>query len=1691
MKKTFVLFLLLTLCAATFAQGKIQLRSIDKAECVKSDYQSLKATFSFSGLEANERMTPRGAFSALAMSNTVIGGNEGDPEIPVVNELIAIPFGATPSIRVTHFSVTDYSLDEYGIHTLVPRQPSLRKDQKPEEAPFVYNAAAYQTRVLASEPKAVVSVEGVMRGVQLGKMTIEPVSYNPASNTLRVFNDIEVEVRFEGADAQATEKRLIDTYSPYFDVIYKQLFNGRAVLDAYTDHPDLYTTPVKMMVITTSTYANSEAFQSWLTWKKQKGIYVEVFTTAQTGTTSSSIKSFIQTQYNQNHPTFLVIVGDTDAITYSLSSSTTSKVTDLYYSSVDGDIFPDLFLSRMPVSSTTELGNLLSKILTYEQYTMADPSYLDNVLLIAGSDATWNPRVGQPTINYAADNYFNTAHGFNHVYKYLSSYTNCYSNMNTGIGFANYTAHGGETGWSGPSFSVSDANSLTNNDKYFWAMGNCCLAANWGYNGTCLAEALLRSANKGAFGYIGSCPETYWWEDYYFGVGATTVINTTPAMSATQTGAYDGMFMDDMYNTLNSVPYLGNVAVTYAHANNFTGSVSDTYYWEAYHCLGDGSVMPYHVNPTTNTVSHASTLGFGLSSFTVSADPGSYVALTKDNEILGVAQVGSTGIVDVPITPVNTLGEVLVVVTRNQRQPYMQTIQCVSLDGAFVSVDSFTPTSAHVGDNTDLSITFKNLGTQATTGTTTVTLTPGSTNVTVVAGTKTFGALASNATTTVSGFRFRINEGVADGTPVTLHYTAVNGSDTWEGNLIITAQEAILEYQGMTWNGSFTPGETLTLSATFKNTGHYQATNSAITLSTTSSYVTINTPSVTAGTLEVGQVVTYDFSVTIDANCPETAQLPVTFTMTANGGLSAQGTETLKNSCLLYFNLSDSYGDGWNGATLTVSFSDGSPSQGLTIASGSSASYTLEVGNGVHVTLTWGQGSYDSECSFTVSYEGDFIIYQSSGTPSAGVLYQFDCNCAILSQSFIITATSSNPSLGTVSGGGEFSFGQTCTLTATPAEGYHFTGWTQNGQLVSSDNPYSFIVNSDMDLTGNFAQGLVIGSGTATNSNLPSYNYYNYSLTEQIYTASELGAAGNITAISFYNAGAEKTRSYDIYLKATTKSTFSGSTDWIAVNSSNKVFSGSVTMTPNTWTLISFDTPFEYDGNTNLVLVVDDNTGAYTSSPHMTCRVFDAASQAIRIYDDNTNFNPSSPSSYNGTVLGVKNQLTISKEAATPHYIINVSMSPAGAGTVTGGGTYNEGATVTLTATPATDFEFTGWEENGNIVSNSPTYTFTAQVNRNIVATFVQIFHQTQTLPEGWEWFSSYLEIGGHEGLLQLEQALTGNGSSIVSQANGFAIFNGTQWSGSLQSLSLEQMYQINNQGGGGLSLSGTLAQPENHPITLHPGWNWIGYPMNENMSVNTALANYTPHDNDIIKSRELFSTYISGYGWWGGLNVLHAGEGFMYRSTATDNTTLVYHAGARIPAENESADLHWTPVSSPFVNNATLMLTLDETVLSLSEDIEIGAFVGGECRGSAKMLYVEPAGRYMAFLTVYGELTDELSFMVRQGENTYLANERVEYADNLVLGSVKTPFTLSINPIKQLTVYPNPVSVNTAFRMELPSDIDLSDCRLEVYNALGVMVRAERYNASGIQGLSKAGVYTLKVTDINGNTVIGRLIVQ
>ena len=87
------------------------------------------------------------------------------------------------------------------------------------------------------------------------------------------------------------------------------------------------------------------------------------------------------------------------------------------------------------------------------------------------------------------------------------------SDISDGVGFYNYTAHCGSSGWFDPSFSSADVPGLQNDNEFGLMIGNCCQSNKFD-EPICFGEALLRANNKGAVGYIGGSNNTYWDEDF-------------------------------------------------------------------------------------------------------------------------------------------------------------------------------------------------------------------------------------------------------------------------------------------------------------------------------------------------------------------------------------------------------------------------------------------------------------------------------------------------------------------------------------------------------------------------------------------------------------------------------------------------------------------------------------------------------------------------------------------------------------------------------------------------------------------------------------------------------------------------------------------------------------------------------------------------------------------------------------------------------------------------------------------------------------------------------------------------------------------------------------------------------------------------------------------------------------------------
>ncbi len=153
---------------------------------------------------------------------------------------------------------------------------------------------------------------------------------------------------------------------------------------------------------------------------------------------------------------------------------------------------------------------------------------------------------------------------------------------------------------------------------------------------------------------------------------------------------------------------------------------------------------------------------------------------------------------------------------------------------------------------------------------------------------------------------------------------------------------------------------------------------------------------------------------------------------------------------------------------------------------------------------------------------------------------------------------------------------------------------------------------------------IITGSGSETNAYMPSSVNYNYTISQQIYLASELGvSSGNITSYAFKTAkdlGTTITRTYEVYMMNTDKTSFSNGSDWVKVNANNLVFSGDITFSAkDKWTKIEFDTPFKYEDGKNIVLCINDVTGSMSSGSAMTYYTYAASNRVLYARQDGAN----------------------------------------------------------------------------------------------------------------------------------------------------------------------------------------------------------------------------------------------------------------------------------------------------------------------------------------------------------------------------------------------------------------------------------------------------------------------------------------
>lgn len=679
----------------------------------------LKFHSSLNEFSVLEVKTKAGIFGQISIEDYGFSMEEGKPQLPVMKHLIEIPYGCEVEVSFYEQKIRKIKLTDFGINfPILPAQPSVSKQtDNPDDLDFIFDSLTYSSNdFFAFEPVKVVDL-GILRGVRLARLEISPFRYNPVTSEMEILYELDAEILFTNADLMNTESEKARVLSPWFEGLFEQLINYKMpenrqlILDA----------PQTFIIVSAPMF--QAALQPFIQWKTKKGFKViEAYTNnPSVGTTTTSIKAYLKNFY-LNPPagvfpqSFVLFVGDVAQIP-AFNGTTATHITDLYYCEYTNDKLPEAFYGRFSANNLTELQPQIDKTLEYEQYLMPDPSFLNEVVMVTGDDASHELTWGNGQINYGTQNYFNAAHGLtSHTYLQPEPSGGNYStkiiqNVSSGVAYANYTAHCGVTGWSNPSFSNSNVASLQNAHQYPLMVGNCCQSNSFG--STCFGETLLRAAGKGALGYIGGTNYTYWDEDYWWGVGFKTV-TANPAYNVTKLGAYDRTFHDkpgittnDWFITQGQMVSAGNLAVTQS------GSGLTNYYWEIYHLMGDPSVMIYFSQPPEIMATYPANMPLTAETFAVTTEPYAYVAISKNGFLHGAAVADVSGLAQVSLLPITEPGTAEIVITKQNRKPHFGTVeietgvpttQIISLPAGWSGISTYL-----IPDNSNPEILFQSI----------------------------------------------------------------------------------------------------------------------------------------------------------------------------------------------------------------------------------------------------------------------------------------------------------------------------------------------------------------------------------------------------------------------------------------------------------------------------------------------------------------------------------------------------------------------------------------------------------------------------------------------------------------------------------------------------------------------------------------------------------------------------------------------------------------------------------------------------------------------------------------------------------------------------------------------------------------------------------------------------------------------
>ncbi len=791
---------------------------------------------------------------------------KGSPDLPKLTSSVIIPDKARMEVKIV-----STSFKEYTGHSIAPSKGNLYRDVDPSTVPFTYGEV-YDKNAFFPGKIAELRDPHIIRDFRGQTVLVYPVQYNPVTQTLRVYEEITIEVTMadnNGINLLHRGKE-VDKVVQEFGRIYDHHFiNYHSALNRYTpvdEHGN-------MLIISYGSFIPN--IQPLVDWKKMTGTPVEVVDVATIGG-SSQIKSYIANYYNTNGLTFVLLVGDAAQVPTSQSNGDSDN--DYTYV-VGNDHYPDLFIGRFSAENTNHVDIQVNRTIEYEKNPDLNFDWYTRGIGIAsnqgpGDDGEYdyehirniNTDLLNFTYTYCAE-LFDGSQGGNDDPGNPSP-SQVAAEINTGSSIINYTGHGSTTSWSTSGFSNSDVNNLTNEHMWPFIWSVACVNGNF-VGTTCFAEAWLRAENNGN-------PT---------GAVATLMSTINQSWDPPMCG------QDEMVDVLVET-YPDNIKRTFAaismhgcmQMNDEYGSGGDemTDTWTVF---GDPSVMVRTAFPQNMTVSYNPNIFIGSTSFTVQCDAeGGVACLTENGEILAAAFVNG-GEATLTFPQLNQPTTLELTITGFNFLPHLAQLSVIPANIPYLLYESHDINDPEgnnngyldFGETVYLTIALENLG-GVDAEDVDVTISTNDTYATILDTEEFYGTIPANQTLSVpDAFKVYVADNVPDEHQIPIEVTATDSqNETWTMNFILEAYAPILhiaeividDNQSGNGNGRLDPGEDAIIKIKNQNLGHCPADNSVATLSTDCHYLTLNNSIDSLGSIGLIGAKWAEYSVSVDPDAP-------------------------------------------------------------------------------------------------------------------------------------------------------------------------------------------------------------------------------------------------------------------------------------------------------------------------------------------------------------------------------------------------------------------------------------------------------------------------------------------------------------------------------------------------------------------------------------------------------------------------------------------------------------------------------------------------------------------------------------------------------------------------------------------------------------------------------------------------------